>query len=415
MEGEALASKKIGKNGKLFCTDETVASKRESDDMSEVWLSQKILFGEDGSEIKMPVNGAAQRFAGVYARCKGMETLAGEMGLMAAFITATLPPQFHSNPGNGNCTYNPELTPNAGHNEMMRRWRALGRDMTRDGQGGIEMFVRCAEPHGDGCEHLHALCYIDPENFNRFRVACISAFGEIGPSLDIRIIEKTDDEKTASPVSYITKYLLKAVNADFTDTDTPVDRARAWRATWGSRGYQIGGKILNGSATAWNECRRLKIDSKRCPALNADAQNIFDLAQGIEVKNNIVARHNFAEFVKATGALKSAGEMFITREKRRSGTTKITGVCIAGQIIDTHPVKFFEEPVPDFSEEKHVPYGSDDQRFFVPNTAYSIERKPAPVLTRAVSDSYPRRAGARASARAYIYQPPPRPWRRGLL
>lgn len=336
----AMGAGRIGGRGEKYITDFACKRQRYYDKKSAEFCASAALVSSDGRTIGLPQNGPAQRFAGIYARAKGLEVIADRAGLVAVFCTATLPSEYHPNPAVGRGSWD-GLTPAEGHQELTRRWRALGRDLAR-AMATPPIFIRCAEPHDDACEHWHWLAYIKSGAINEYKQLCEKHFGAHGsPAFKLVVIDRTAGG--ACPTSYITKYLLKAVGHEFSGTDTPVDRARAWRAIWGSRALQIGGKIAHGTATLWNEARRVRLTSdgaaQKAAALGCDFLTLLKFAQGDETN-----RHSYADFVThLRGAM--AGRITIERERRASGTTKIKGILLDEFFFwDTHPARWFLQP-----------------------------------------------------------------------
>jgi len=295
----AMKRGKIGMKNDIFVTDCCNKIVKRQNEKNQQWLKGAVIVNEAGEEAKIPALNKKAKFADAYARLKGMEKLAKAMGLIPVFCTATLPANFHSNPTIGKNSWSGE-SPIEGHAELTRRWRALGR-MTSKRDATPLAFVRCTEPHKDGTVHWHWLAYVFPGKTEEYIELCKKHFGQTTPAFDCKIIDNTTGG--AAPSSYVTKYILKALSVDFKDTDTPGDAAQAWRSTWNVRGYQIGGKLVNGSATMWRQCRKIELDNPRNSSAEGEAAEIspeflelLRLAQGNKKEGK---KHDFADFLTA--------------------------------------------------------------------------------------------------------------------
>lgn len=325
----------------------TAASKRHQafrDRQNRRFLADATLCDSDGRQIALPAGkGERQRFASIYARARGVEQIAEARGLIALFCTATLPGEYHAQPSPTRKSAWAGLSPAEGQIELNARWRALGRDLARE-RITPPMIIRVVEPHRDGCPHWHWLAYVQPEAAERYTEICAKHFGDLDtPALKIERINRAAcaaaGKAGASATSYLTKYLLKATGNAFDKSDAPADQVKAWRTAWVTRAVQFSGKLLNGSATAWDECRRLRLGTDRCPQLNEQAAALFVAAQGAGD-----VRHDFAQFVGLLTSLKAQERFNLEKTTRASGTTKIVGITIAGQFIDTHPTRWFLMP-----------------------------------------------------------------------
>jgi hypothetical protein len=291
IETQKMKNRKIGRGGEKICSSDVEGMKEIQDGRNDDFLKTARLFDEYGNEVKMPETSVDyRRFCGYYARARGIEELAGENGLVAVFMTSTLPGEWHPNPQNGAKKWN-EATPSDSHQILQKKWRALSK--TR-GYKKIQpaAVIRVAEAHADGCTHHHAMVWLSPENVNEYIKRAKKIFAATSRSFKYKIIEKKSGG--ASPVTYLTKYLLKGAGQDFEGTDNPAKKNKAWKSTWGIRGIDFFGSLIHGTAGGWNEARRCRLGTPSAVVeASAEAVCLMEAAQGTASK-----KHSYAKFVK---------------------------------------------------------------------------------------------------------------------
>lgn len=193
--------------------------------------------------------------ARVYAVVKGMDEVAQRDGWAAAFLTLTLPPEYHPNPSQGGQRYDPKLSPRKADSALSK---LVVRLRARMAKAGIPTFgIRIYEPHQDGCPHSHILAYMPDDDVDRVDAILRDLRPE--PIEGRRVATRCEriDRGRASPTTYAFKYLMKSMNVrpgtDVGDDDrddgdhlSHHDRVRAWASErcirrwglWGTHGIQ---------------------------------------------------------------------------------------------------------------------------------------------------------------------------------
>jgi hypothetical protein len=214
----------------------------------------------------------SHRQKAMLVQVKGLEQFSLAAGKAAVFITVTAPSRFHARSPSG--VLNPNFdgsSPRECQNYLNRVWRCASRKLRHS---GVEIAgIRVAEPHHDGCPHMHALVFM--------RSDCVNTFVEI---LSKYALEDSSDEPGAadhrfkvvhidpdqgSAVGYIAKYISKNLGGLCTDDADSIDSASrvvAWAKQWRIRQFQFFGTP---PITPVRELHRLKnIDAVR-PGLTA--------------------------------------------------------------------------------------------------------------------------------------------------
>ncbi|GAA4024701.1 hypothetical protein GCM10022212_22920 [Actimicrobium antarcticum] len=188
------------------------------------------------------------------------------------------------------------------------------------------MGVRVEEQHQDGCVHWHALVWIDQARVADFTEKIEKYFGAAPLSKIVEI-----DPTRASAASYLMKYILKATgaqydgtNADIADTAT---RSDAHRATWGGRAIQF--FDIKGSATIWDEIRRIRVATPQFNQLSEQGRALHMAATGNQYAD-------FLEVLQTVRGDDAISNCAIWYTRRGSGTRKINGMLIDLEAINTH-------------------------------------------------------------------------------
>lgn len=251
-------------------------------------------------------------------------------GFDGYFLTITLPSAYHPNHidgrENSRCTI---IDPRAGHEELSRIWRNVGRKFARD-----EIFFagfRFTEPHHDGTPHWHCVIWFRPQQADaalkilRDRY-CERNFAEISHNPEVRFKSvPIDPERGAA--AYCAAYVSKNIDGFQMDLDSEsgldaVDgatRATAWARLHGIRQFQQFGCV---GATVWRELRRLRE--------KPDCEVLADFWQAAD-------EGNFGQFIRLSRehggvSLYRADADFSGRELRNQWgekTSKIRGVCLS--------------------------------------------------------------------------------------
>jgi hypothetical protein len=340
-----------------YVTDDTLRGFNEREARSVRFFDGTTLCDTDGNVIAMPTDKRSYaRLSSIYARAKAFEILAGEMDMIPVFLTLTLPGEYHATPSKERETEWAGYSTKEGHKELCKRWRGLGRELSRLGLTP-PLSIRVTEPHKSGCEHWHVLVYLPAgSSLEEFKELSAKHFDRDGGSerkhckvageyhsaaLKIVVIDKAVGGATST--SYVMGYVFKNLET----SDTNAQKACAWRSANNIRAVQFAGKLGQGTATLWNEFRRLRLGTDRAPrGVTPTAAELFLLAQGAPYGQQAeeLASVRFAKFVMQTARLKNDGRLELARTKRASGTTKITGLIVDGEYVNTRPRTWFQMP-----------------------------------------------------------------------
>ncbi|AFI90434.1 replication endonuclease [Pectobacterium parmentieri] len=253
-------------------------------------------------------------------------------GFDGYFLTITLPSAYHPNHidgrENSRCTI---IDPRAGHEELSRIWRNVGRKFARD-----EIFFagfRFTEPHHDGTPHWHCVIWFRPQQADaalkilRDRY-CERDFAEISHNPEVRFKSvPIDPERGAA--AYCAAYISKNIDGFQMDIDSEaglnaVDgatRATTWARLYRIRQFQQFGCV---GSTAWRELRRQRTAPVDCDPVLRDFWQAADSG-------------DFGAFIRLSRehggvSLYRADADFAGRELRNQWgekTSKIRGVCLS--------------------------------------------------------------------------------------
>lgn len=338
----------IGRYASPIVSGAVLASRGRQLDRQADFASSHCFVSIDESgrqqSIKFAVaaNTAHRRSSKTYSRLKGLDVFCTQRGLAGFFVTLTLPPAFHPNPANGKRSWS-GATPREGHDELQRKWRRFQR---RFGEAGGKCYgVRVEEPHTDGCPHWHLLMYVMPEREADFRSRIADIFGH-GCAAEVEAI----DRQKGTGATYLMKYIRPIYKADLgSDFDkgihpggnSKVEKAArydAYRATWGGRCIQF--FDVPGSATAWDELRRIRPGTKQFSQLSAYGLSLYGAATAT----------NYAEFLTLLVEAREGGDarrVRVVYGKRDTGTRYLQGINVDGACIDTHLLQWTVEVIPE--------------------------------------------------------------------
>lgn len=337
----------IGRYASSIVSSAVLASRgRQLDRQAEYASSHRFVsIDESGQQhsIKFAdaANTAHRRSSKIYARLKGLDVFCTQRGLAGYYVTLTLPPAFHPNPSNGKRSWS-GATPRDGHDELQRKWRRFQR---RFGEAGGKCFgVRVEEPHDDGCPHWHLLLYVAPEREPELLSRIAEFFGN-GCAAKVEPI----DRQKGTGATYLMKYIRPICRADSggdshdginpgSDSKvTKTARYDAFRATWGGRCIQF--FDVPGSATTWDELRRIRPNTKQFTQLNAFGLCLHAAA----------VTTNYAEFLTLLVEAREGGDgprVRVVYGKRDAGTRYVQGIDVDGACIDTHLRQWTVEVMP---------------------------------------------------------------------
>lgn len=211
---EARYAKIGGQTNEPYCSDQTLAFRKQQQDITKETLSKIYVSGKHSDQLitlaDLALNQEMQKFNKLYHLTKNIELMADEAGLTGYFITFTAPANFHPNPIKGKKSYDQVDVRNA-HTHIQKGWKLI---RARLAKAGIPLStttffgLRTVEMHQDGCAHWHLMIFTTPENFSVFD----NIANKIFPGYNQWKYEVIDKSK-GDAASYIFKYIAKAVDS----------------------------------------------------------------------------------------------------------------------------------------------------------------------------------------------------------
>lgn len=192
--------------------------------------------------------------------CDAMDLLAQDKGFTNALITLTLPPVFHPNPKNGNCSYN-GATPEQAKAKIMDYWQKFRSRLSNKGLDfGDDLFgLQVIECQQDSTLHLHTVIYCSFDNLAIVQECLLATQNKANQKATIKQELVNFDFKPSDPnsqtfqrgSSYLMKYLTKT-HTVYTDNQEDDGALRNQTARWfyGVRGFNFFG--LKQSITKFN-------------------------------------------------------------------------------------------------------------------------------------------------------------------
>lgn len=289
----------VGKN-QHYASKSLINNRLEAEQKQEDYINSHFIQNKETGEsipLKDVVKTNTAKAAELYLYSKSIEKMAEESGYTYLFVTLTVPPRMHQNPSNGQDKWDGS-TPEDAKNFLQEKWeliRAILHDKKIDYYG-----IWSREPHKDATPHQHVLIYVHPDDvqnvidslFVHYKMRNEAVKENLTPNgykvfhsekcsaesnMDIKVEdvsymkrrlsgESIDNKKEGfqSPTSYITKYLLKSLGLESTETKNEKrqvkdsDESIAVRAavlTWGYRRYGFFG--VKSKLTLWRECRKI--------------------------------------------------------------------------------------------------------------------------------------------------------------
>ncbi|EKD9042787.1 replication endonuclease [Vibrio parahaemolyticus] len=289
-----------GTSGKSYATDLMKNYRKMQNAYNSEFLASKKIDVNGKSISLLEISCSIQkRISELYAKTKGLENRATEMGYGWAFLTMTASAHLHSNPTKGRSSWN-KSNANAAKEELQNSWSAFGKEISNLGypmKEGHIFGMRVVEPHQDGTPHWHMIVFYDldleerlfsdsglfQKHFNRGSQHSLKiVIGEIDKSGNL--------ENVASAATYCFKYITKAIGGDFinehgirsyddnlnaSNANATVDAIEAWRAATGSRAYQMFG--INGYSSYWNYTRKIAHRTGRLEAYEIDGKKKYEI------------------------------------------------------------------------------------------------------------------------------------------
>ncbi|WP_423364725.1 replication endonuclease [Burkholderia sp. LMG 21824] len=266
--------KLIGFNRQKVATKGMVKEYVEDMENSDDYINNLRLINAKGKIIKLETNKEKQfkKLARMNKIADTMDLIAKDKGFTNSMITLTLPPTYHPNPKNGNCSYGGQ-SPIQAKNQLMKFWKAFRAMLSNNGFifGENLIGLQVIELQQDSTLHLHSIFYHSKENeklltdclnnvednYNKKQTDKNSKLGRwvidsLGKwtkerGFDISYSnQKTGEESYQRGSSYLMKYLYKThTTYDDKNIDDSVLKNQACRWFYGIRSFNFFG--FNGS------------------------------------------------------------------------------------------------------------------------------------------------------------------------
>ncbi|TOM79377.1 replication endonuclease, partial [Vibrio parahaemolyticus] len=153
-----------GKSGKAYATAMMKNYRKMQNDYNAEYLASKeIQLADKSVSLLSFANNAQKKVSELYAKVKGLENYANELGYGWAFLTMTAKAELHANPTKGKSSWN-KSSAKAAQKELQANWEALGKELANLGypmSEGRLFGMRVTEPHKDGTPHWHLICFYD--------------------------------------------------------------------------------------------------------------------------------------------------------------------------------------------------------------------------------------------------------------
>jgi hypothetical protein len=264
-EQAAHILKVVGKRQQKYVSDATRSGRLAQLKQQQKWIDATVAtaHGRDDVPLKDCIRTAEMRFSELYTLVKGQETYFTKKGYIPLFVTLTSPSEFHPNPSVGAGAWDGSSVSDS-HRWFNENWQNARASLAKDGIR-LDGF-RVTEPHADGAEHWHLMCYVKKEDMENARSTISEYFAHSPHAATFKAdFSKNVEGKKATAASYMMKYLIKTLNskacagtsaANDQLFSSEADAADAWRSTWGVRSFQFFGTLF-GKQTLWRELRRL--------------------------------------------------------------------------------------------------------------------------------------------------------------
>jgi len=275
----------IGRNGQKYATAHEISLRNQQKDRWQKFGEATILTRGDATISMADVmkSGHKNKVAELITLTTGLAKYAKSQGLGWCFVTLTAPPNMHSNPKNGNNSWDGTTPKEA--NEWIQLAAARAEARMRK-EGIIISGFRVVEPHDDGCPHWHILVFTHKANFPGIEDA-YRYQDEWMDDAGMKFVVGDDSRSAAS--SYMTKYILKSISA-IEKIGGEAGAIDAWYSTWGIRKFAFLGLPQK---KLWRNLRAVK----DCPsdplvagmwraAHRGDACTFISLSGGLNIKNS---------------------------------------------------------------------------------------------------------------------------------
>lgn len=254
----------IGRKKNLYSSSVACRARQRRAEIFRTWLDKMVVCSDMGDCVSLrrlydgslanPVN----RRNELMTRLRGMGELADSAGLVADFITLTLPSKYHAvlHHGDVNPRYN-GATVRAGQLQLRRLWSKF-----RARAAKKEIFyygMRVAEPHHDGTPHWHMVLYSMADNRDELqrmlRELWLSEDGNEPGAAEHRVRILACDRTIGTVAGYLAKYIAKNVDGFDVGADFEADGAESFSVDGAETGEQIpaemDGKETSKRALTW--------------------------------------------------------------------------------------------------------------------------------------------------------------------
>lgn len=251
--------KLIGFSRQKVATKGMVKEYVEDMENSDDYINNLRLINAKGKIIKLETNKEKQfkKLARMNKIADTMDLIAKDKGFTNSMITLTLPPTYHPNPKNGNCSFK-GYSPIQAKNQLMKFWKALRAMLSNNGFifGENLIGLQVIELQQDSTLHLHSIFYHSKENEELLTDCLLKTQNNYNKKqtdekekvkFDISYSnQQTGEESYQRGSSYLMKYLYKThTTYDDKNLDDSVLKNQACRWFYGIRSFNFFG--FNGS------------------------------------------------------------------------------------------------------------------------------------------------------------------------
>ena len=240
--------KLTGFNRPKIATNDMVKAYREEMEKKDDYINSLRLINSKGGITRLISNEAKQKqkIAEIQKINKCFEEMAKDRLFTFTFLTLTLPSSYHSNPLNGNCSFDGK-TPQQASNQLNKYWQSIRARWSNLGLVfGEDLFgVSVVESQGDTTLHLHCCVWHHYDDTKKIHaeIFAVQNSSEEKVNFDIKL-----NNGKAKASTYLFKYVLKT-HTDYKLNDNAI-KNMAVRNLYGVRGYNFFG--LKGSKTKFN-------------------------------------------------------------------------------------------------------------------------------------------------------------------
>lgn len=297
IESIALHGQMIGRDGQKKCSSFAMYAYKRSIERAEQYIKDHVI--TDGN-IQVPLADAGgvakKRLSELYAILKGIEKLAGALGMRWARIIVTLPSKYHPNPSKGKQSWDGAL-PTDGAAWLQEKWARVRARLHHHEIYASGVWTR--ELHGDMTPHVNFMLFFPPDKWQDVQREFCEVFGYKKPAVDFELGKVGDGSAKFANycIKYFTKFFgkttVKGNQEDGWTKDMDDDawmRDAAGFSAFGIRRYGFIGLPALGQ---WRELRKLRhapgspeLDKLWRAARGGKADEWIALSGGLAVARN---------------------------------------------------------------------------------------------------------------------------------